>query len=73
MVKWKKDKKAIKDLQNTTHKIKNRATLTSLKTGMNSGAQEGWEVPVPTCGTRRVALVTNPVVNHEWGNDVLFV
>ena len=61
----KKDKKAINDLQNTTQKIKDRATRTPLKTGMNSGAPEGWSVPAPTCGTRRVAFATKPGVNHK--------
>jgi hypothetical protein len=30
-----------------THKTKDRVTLTPLKTGMNSGAPEGWVVPAP--------------------------
>ena len=32
---------------------------------MNSGAPEWWSVPAPTCGTRRVAFATNPVVNYK--------
>ena len=36
-----KGKKTNKDLQNTTPKIKDRVTRTTLKLGMNSGAPEG--------------------------------
>ena len=35
------------DQQNTTHKTKDRVTRTSLKPGVNSGAPEGYAVPVP--------------------------
>jgi hypothetical protein len=37
----KKDKRTNNDLQNTTHKPKDRATRTPLKTGVNLGAPEG--------------------------------
>ena len=36
-----KDKKTNKDLQNTSQKTKDRATLSPLKSGMNSDTQEG--------------------------------
>ena len=37
----KKDKRTNSDLQNTTHKTKNRATRILLKSGVNSGDPEG--------------------------------
>jgi hypothetical protein len=37
-----KHEKDKQDLQNTTQKTKHRATETPLKTGVNSGATEGW-------------------------------
>ena len=36
---------------------------------MNSGDPEGLAVPVQTSGTRRVNLVTIPVISREWGKD----
>jgi uncharacterized protein (UPF0333 family) len=45
----KKDKRTNNNLQNITHKTKYRVTRTPLKTS----------------GTRRVTLVTNPVISHE--------
>ena len=35
------------DLQNITHKTRDRVTQTPLKTGVNSGAPEGSTVPAP--------------------------
>ena len=49
----KKDKRTNNNLQNITHKTKYRVTRTPLKTS----------------GTRRVTLVTNPVISHEWGKE----
>jgi hypothetical protein len=37
----KRDKKTNNDLQNITHKTKDRVTRTPLKPGVNSGAPEG--------------------------------
>ena len=41
----KKYKRTNNDLQNNTHKTKDRETRTPLKTGMKSGAPEGLAVP----------------------------
>jgi hypothetical protein len=41
MAKRKKDKRTNNDLQNFTHKTKDRVTRTPLKIGVNSGAPEG--------------------------------
>jgi hypothetical protein len=39
-----KEKSTKNDLQNATQKTKEQATQTLLKTGVNSGAPEGWTV-----------------------------
>ena len=44
MAKRKKYKRTSNDLQNTTQKIKDRATRTPLKTGVNPGAHEWYTV-----------------------------
>ena len=52
-----------------THKTKDWVTRTSLK---NRGALRcSWSVgsSCSTSGTRRVSLVTNPVISHEWWKD----
>ena len=41
----KKHKRTNNDLQNTTHKTRDRVTRTPLKPVVNSGAPEGQEVP----------------------------
>jgi hypothetical protein len=49
-----------------THKTKDRVTRIPLKTGgelMWSGRESS---SCSTSGTRRVTLVTNPVISHEW-------
>ena len=54
-----KRKKEQKDKQRSTkhaHKTKDRVTRTPLKTGVNSGAPEGWAVPV--------SLVALVVLHH---------
>jgi hypothetical protein len=43
----KKTKRQTYDLQNNTHKTKDRATRSPLKTGVNAGAPEGLAVPAP--------------------------
>ena len=64
---WPKEKLQ-KDKQRSTkhtHKSKDRAARTPLKPGgelMCFGM-------VGTCGTRRVNLVTNPVISYEWWKD----
>ena len=47
-----------------THRTKDRVTATPLKTGVNSGALEGWTVTSSLSGTSRVKLVTTPVISH---------
>ena len=42
-----KEQKANNDLQNITHKTKDRATRIPLKPGLWSGVPEGWAVPAP--------------------------
>ena len=43
----KKDKMTNNDIQNTTHKTKDRATRIQIKTGVNSGVAEGSAVSTP--------------------------
>ena len=68
---WQKEK-VQRDKQRSTihtHKTKDRATWTPLKTGeelMRSGRVSG---SCSTSGTRRVNLITHPVISHEWGKD----
>jgi hypothetical protein len=57
------------NLQNTTQKNNDRATRTPLKPEENSGASGKVSSSCSTSDTRRVTLVTNPVISHEWGND----
>ena len=66
MAKRKKDKQ-----QSTkhTHKTKDRLTRTQLKTGSELGCSGRVGISCSTSGTRRVNLVTNPVIDHEWGKD----
>jgi hypothetical protein len=53
-----------------THKTKDRVTRTPLKPGVNSFKCSGRvSSSCSTSGTRRVNLVTNPVISHEWGKD----
>jgi hypothetical protein len=66
---WPKEK-VQKDKQRSTkhtHKTKDRVPKTPLKTGgelMCSGRVSSF---CSTSGTRRINLVTNPVISHEWG------
>jgi len=65
-------KKVQKDKQRSTkhiYKTKDRVTRTPLKTRgelrCSGRVSSSWS----TSGTRRVNLVTNPVINREWGKD----
>ena len=63
---WAKEK-GQKDKQRATkhtHKIKDRETRTPLKTGGELRCSESVSSSLSTCSTRRVALVTNPMINH---------
>ena len=52
-----------------THKTKDRVTWTPLKTGGELGCSRMVSSSCFTGDIRRVNLVTNPVISHEWGND----
>jgi hypothetical protein len=68
---WPKEK-VQKDKQrftNHTYKTKDRVTRTPLKTGGELGCSGRVGSSCSTNGTRRVNLVTNPVISREWGKD----
>ena len=65
----KKYKRTNNDLQNHTHNTKDRVTRTPLKTGGELGSSGRISSSCSTSGTRRVNLVINPVISHEWGKD----
>ena len=48
-----------------THKAKDRVTRAPLKTGGELGCSGRVSMSCSTSGTRRVNLVTNPVIGHE--------
>ena len=61
-------KKRQKDKQRSTkhvHKIKDRVTRTPLKTGGKLRCSRRVSSSCSASGTRRVNLVTNPVISHE--------
>ena len=58
-------KKGNNNLQSTTQKTKNQATQTPLKTGGELRCSRRVSSSCSTCGTCRVTLATNPVINHE--------
>jgi len=61
------------DLQNITQKSKDRATRNTLKFGSKLGYFGRVTSSCSTCGTRRVTLVTNLVVSHEWGKNRIVI
>jgi len=61
-LKEEKDLMTNNDVHNTTQKTKDRATPTHGISGRVSSS-------CCTCDTRRVTLVTNPVIGHEQGKD----
>ena len=68
---WPKEK-AQKDKQQFTkhtYKTKDRVTRTPLKTGGEIRCSGRVGISCSTSGTRRVNLVTNPVISREWGKD----
>jgi hypothetical protein len=65
MAKKKKYKRTNKDLQNITHKTKDRVTRTPLKTGVELRCSGRVGSSCSTSDVRRVNLVTNPVISHE--------
>jgi hypothetical protein len=52
-----------------THKSKDRVTRTPLKTEGELRCSRRVSSSSSNSGTRRVNLVTNPVISHEWGKD----
>jgi len=50
-----------------THKTKDRVTRTPQKTWGELGCSRRVNRSCSARGTRRVNLVTNPVISHEWG------
>jgi hypothetical protein len=68
---WPK-KKVQKDKQRSTkhtYKTKDRVTRTPVKTGGELRCSGRESSSCSTSGTRRVNLVINPVISHEWGKD----
>ena len=64
--------KVQKDKQRSTkhtHKTKDRVTWTPLKTGGELSCSGRVSNSCSTSGTRRVNLVTKPVISREWGKD----
>ena len=61
----KKTKRTKNDLQNTTQKSEDRTTRTPLKTGVEIRCYGRVGSSCSMCGTSRVTLITNPVINHE--------
>jgi hypothetical protein len=68
---WPKEK-VQKDKQRSTkhiYKTKDRVTRTPLKTRGELRCSGRVSSSCSTSDTRRVNLVTNPVISHEWGKD----
>jgi hypothetical protein len=66
------NEKVQKDKQRSTkhtYKTKDRLTRTPLKTGGELMCSGRLSSSYSTSGTRRVNLVTNPVISREWGKD----
>ena len=70
-IQWPKEK-VQKDKQRSTkhtYKTNDRVTRTPLNTGDELRCSGRVSSSCSTSDTRRVNLVTNPVINHEWGKD----
>jgi hypothetical protein len=57
------------DLQNITKKTKDWATRTPINTGDELGTSAKISSSRSTSVTRRVTIVTNSVISHEWGKE----
>jgi hypothetical protein len=57
--------KGLKDKQDITQKTKDRVTRTPLKTNGELGCSGRVSSSYSTSDTRRLTLITNPVINHE--------
>ena len=64
--KWQKDKQRSTKY---SHKTKERVTRTPQKTGGELRCSRRVSGSCPTSGTRRINLVTIPVISPEWGKD----
>jgi hypothetical protein len=53
-----------------TYKTKDRVTRTPLKTGGDLRCPGRVNGSCSTSDTRRVNLVTNPVISREWGEEI---
>jgi hypothetical protein len=73
MDKRKKDKRINSNLQNNTQRTKDWATRTPLKTESEIRCSGRARSSSSTSGTRHVTLVTNPLINHEWGKDLIVI
>ena len=69
----KKDKRTNSDLLNITQNTKDRVTRTSLYTGSNLMCFGIVNSYCSTCGTRRVTLVPNKMISHEWGKNRIVI
>ena len=65
----KRDRRTNNDLQNTTHKPKDRVTRTPLNTMCEIGCSGRVSISCSSSDTRRVTLVTNLVISYERGQD----
>jgi hypothetical protein len=72
---WPKEKVQKGKQRSTNHayKTKDRVTQTPEKTGGELRCSEMVGSSCSTSGTRRVNLVTNPVVSHERGKDRILI
>ena len=61
----KKDKRTNNDLQNFTQKTNDQAIRIPLKVGDELRCSKRVGSSFFTCDSRRVTLITNPVINHE--------
>ena len=68
---WPKGKVQKDQQRSTKHTLKTKdwVTRTPLKTGGELGCSGRVSSPCSTSDTRRVNLVTNPVISREWGKD----
>ena len=64
-----KRKRTNNDLQNTTHKTKDRATRIPLITGCERRCSGRLGSYISTSGTSRFTPVPNPDISREWGKD----
>ena len=69
MDKRKRDKRTNNDLQNITQKTNDQSTSTPTNNTGELTCPRRVSSSCSTRGTRRVSIVTNPVISHEWRKD----